>query len=145
MSQIDWSKLIRLDYWFEGVAGNTSITPPLEIYSFHYWFFLWFYSIVFSLGVVIKVIISYMHIENPVRLKLDLLGNNFIWVGIVGSSWFILRQIRIGFLGARFWNLLIIIWIAGLSIYLIRYYILYFKFEYLYFKNKTLVDSQKFV
>jgi len=142
MPEIDWNKLKTLEYWLAGFAGNTAITPTLEMYSFFFWTFISIFSIVFSIGVGFKVSTAYFDPNNPLVGKFNIFGNNLIWVGIMGMSWFLFRQIQVGFLGARFWLLVLGIWVVGLGVYAGRYFALYYKFENLYFQ-KVLKTGKK--
>ena len=142
MPEIDWTKLISLEYWLEGVAGNQSITPVLERYSFFFWSFLAVFSFVFMLGVIFKLVTFYLHFENPLKEKFSIISANLIWLSIIGDFWFLFRQFNVGFLGARFWLLVLLLWFLIFAGYLIRYFLVYFKFEYLYFKQKVLHESK---
>lgn len=141
MPEIDWSKFISLEYWVEGIAGNSSITPVIERGSFFFWFFLFLFLLVFAIGVVFKVYATYLHPENPIKEKSELLSTNLVWLAIVGNFWFLARQFQVGFLGARFWLLVLAFWFIMIVIYLVRYFSLYFRFEYLYFKQKVLQEK----
>lgn len=141
MSEIDWSKFISLEYWLEGIAGATSIVPVIERDSFFFWFFIWIFFIIFSIAIAFKVSASYLHPENPVKDKLELIYTNLVWIAIVGNFWFLFRQFQVGFLGARFWLLVLLFWFILLVFYLTRYFSLYFRFEYLYFKQKVLQEK----
>ena len=135
---IDWKKFIDLQYWFEGVAGSTSITPTIEKNSFFFWFFLASFSVIFTIGVCLKILEIFMHPLNPLTKKFNVIGNNLISIGILGICWFCLRQLSIGFLGARFWLLVMLVWAGILSFWVGKYFSYSYKFENLYFQKKIL-------
>lgn len=135
MPSIDWEKLAKLEYWFEGIAGGISITTPIKEGSYFFWFFLWSFVIVFALGVVIKTIGSFLDTNHPLQLKLPFWGNSVIWISIWGVIWFLCRQLSVGFLGARFWLIVLAIWALVLLYFVGKYFIQNFKYELLYFQN----------
>lgn len=143
MPQIDWNKLVSLEYWLEGIAGGAiSSTPVNEANSFFFYFWLNLFSWIFIIGIVIRFSQAFLHDKHPFQNKLPFWGNNAIWFGILGLFWFVSRQIEIGFLGSRLWILSFVIWglvILGLSI---RYFIVFFPIEWAYYK-KILLDQTK--
>jgi hypothetical protein len=139
MPTIYWEKLIRLDYWFEGIGGRVSITPPVEYGSWFFWFFISFFTAVFSIGVLIRVSQGFLHKNYPLQPKLNFWGNSVIWIGFWGLTWFLVRQLSVGFLGARFWLLVLGIWFLVILYLALRYLFSKYKFEKSYFdKYKTL-------
>jgi hypothetical protein len=138
MNTIDWKKLVNLQYWFEGVAGDTSITPTIQKNTFFFWFFLTIFSIIFTVGITLKIAQLFMHPLNPLTKKFSILSSNLISMGITGIIWFCLRQLSVGFLGARFWLLIIGAWAGGLAFWLGKYFSYAYKFESLYFQKKIL-------
>ncbi len=132
---IDWDKFKSLDYWLAGISGNIAITPIIEKNSQFFWFFLWLFAILFSIGVLMKISTLFLHINHPLNSKLNIWGDNILWIGIVGDGWFLLRQLGVGFLGARLWLLPMVLWFLILFFFIIRYFWLYFYLEYLYFKK----------
>jgi hypothetical protein len=135
---IDWSKLANLEYWLEGVAGKTSITPVIEKNSSFFWFFLYLFSAFFVVGVVMRVAQAFLHSSHPLQSKLPVWGNNFAWMGVLGLLWFLLRQLSVGFLGARFWLLIGLVWFIAVLYLIARYFINFFPLEYNYFKKNKL-------
>jgi hypothetical protein len=138
---LDWSKFIKIEYWLEGIAGSTSITPTISMDSPFLWYYLFIFSITFTFGVLLKLVTVFLHTENPISKKSSFLGSNLIWIAVIGVLWLILRQINVGFLGARLWLLFMVLWMIGVFTYLIRYFLLYFKYEYLYFQKKILTNK----
>lgn len=142
--EISWDKLLKLEYWFEGIAGGISITTPLEEGGKFFWFFLWFFVVIFALGVFIRISQSFLDINHPLQLKLPNWGNNVIWISIWGTIWFLCRQLGVGFLGARFWLIVLGIWFLILLYFVIKYFIQNFKYEIMYFqKTKAALPIKK--
>jgi hypothetical protein len=137
LQQIDWSKLGRLEYWFEGIAGSVSITAPVEYKSSFFWWFLWIFTLIFSFGVSALLARSFIHKDHPLQSKLSFWGNSVLSVGVLGAIWFMLRQLSVGFLGARFWLLIFLVWAFVLIFLVVRYFVKSFGIEYLYFKHTT--------
>jgi hypothetical protein len=135
MVNIDWTKLSKLEYWFEGVGGSSSITPPIEQGSWFFWFFLSFFTIIFGLGILIKLYKSFIGENHPLQNRLDLWGSNIIGIGSAGIAWVLLRQLSIGLLGARFWLFALLIWGLVILYFTVRYFILYFRIELAYYNK----------
>jgi hypothetical protein len=140
-NNVDWSKFVNLEYWFEGVAGNTAITSPLIFDSLHYNFFVVLFSFLFGVGVFCFYIKRFLQTSHPLHSKLDIFGNNFLWMGLLGGFWLFLRQAEVGFLGARMWLIVGVIWLLVTFGYAIRYFFNSYKLEKNYFdlhlKTKT--------
>lgn len=135
MLDIDWSKLIRIDYWLEGVAGGFSVTPPVEEGSAFFWTYLYLFIAFFSFGVVVRVLKSFMDLNHPLQPRLSFWGNSIIWISFWALVWFLLRQLSIGFLGARFWLLILFTWALVIKYFAIRYFITKYRIEKLYFEK----------
>ena len=139
MNQVDWSKFLDLQYWTEGIAGNTAVTPVVEKDSFFFWFFVSLFTYLFAKGVIMVTSEKFLDYKNPLIPKLSLWGNNYIWMGILGIIWFLLRQIEVGFLGSRIWLLVGLVWFLVVLGLIIRYFVAYFPLEWAYYrKNKLL-------
>jgi hypothetical protein len=135
MVSIDWSKLTRLDYWFEGVGGASSITPPIEQGSWFFWFFLSIFTAIFSFGVILKLAKSFLNENHPLQQRLSFWGSNIIAIGFTGVFWFLLRQLSVGLLGARFWLPLFLLWMLVIVYFAVRYFVSYFNIEMAYYKK----------
>lgn len=146
MNNIDWSKLTNFQYWFEGVSGGTVSTPPVELYSFHFWFLTVLPVTLFVFGILFKIAKSFLHIDHPLVTKFDQWGTQILWIATLFSVWFLLRQMNIGFLSARFWTLVLACWFLAVVYLVIRYFSFLFQVEYLYFKEhqKFLADNNKY-
>lgn len=139
MQQIDWSKFGSLQYWTEGIAGNTAVTPVVERDSLFFWFFTVLFTVLFSKGVLLITATTFLDYKNPLVPKLSLWGNNYLWMGILGLLWFLLRQIEVGFLGSRIWLLVGLVWFLVVLGMIIRYFVAYFPLEWAYYrKNQQL-------
>jgi len=143
MNTIDWSKFVDIKYWLDGVAGNTSITPVIERGSLFFWFFLYLFSSLLILGIALRLVQAFLHTNHPLQNKLPFWGNNFTWMGILGLTWFTLRQLNTAFLGARFWLIVGIVWFSIIIYFIIRYFIVFYKLEYSYFKKTFLNQESK--
>jgi len=135
MPQISWDKLLKLEYWFEGIAGGISITTPLIENSFFYWFFLWFFVVVFAFAIALKALQGFLDTNHPLQLKIPFWSNSVIWISIWGVIWFLCRQLSVGFLGARFWLIVLGIWFLVLLYFVVKYFIQNYKYELLYFQK----------
>lgn len=132
---IEWSQLVSLEYWLEGIAGGSvSATPPNEPDSFFFWFWLNVFSVVLISGVVARIAQAFLHDKHPFQSKLPFWGNNLIWMGVLGLSWFLMRQIEVGFLGARIWVLAILVWAIVIALMSLRYFMTFYPIEREYFK-----------
>lgn len=137
MLNIDWSKISDAKYWLEGVAGGVSATPPLVENGFFFNLFLYLFTSLFVLGICLKISQAFLNDQHPLQTKFPIWSDNFIWMGILGLLWFVLRNIQVGFLGARIWIFAGFIWFAILAYFIVKYFILNWKIEYNYFKNKV--------
>ena len=136
MIEIDWSKLVSLDYWLEGIAGTSAVTPVIPKDSPFFWFFLYLFSGFIVAGILILLIKAFIHSEHPMQNKLPFLGNNFIWMGILGLVWFTMRETSVSFLGARIWLIFGLIWFLFVLIYFVRYLVFFYRLEIAYFRKK---------
>ncbi len=132
---IDWSKLVDLEYWFEGVAGSSPITRPIEYPSSFYTAFVVLFTVFFSIGVLSFLVQGFMNKHNPLTSKFTLWGSNFLWMGILGSFWLFLRQAEVGFLGSRMWLLAGVVWFVVLIIMIIKYFITLYPLEKAYYNS----------
>jgi hypothetical protein len=56
-------------------------------------------------------------------------------MGILGLGWFLLRQLSVGFLGARFWLAIGGAWFVVFTYFVIRYFVIFYRLEILYYKQ----------
>jgi len=138
MPSINWENFAKLEYWFQGIAGESAVTPPLEKGSWFFWFFIWLFTAFFVLGIGFKLIPTFAHSQNPLSPKLNFWGNNLLWMGILGAGWLSVRQLSVGFLGARFWLVVGLIWFLVILSFAIRYFVNFYHFELVYFKKSVL-------
>ena len=139
MNQVDWSKFLDLQYWTEGIAGGSAVTPVVESGSLFFWFFTGLFTFLFAKGVFMITAQKFLDYQNPLNEKLSVWGNNYVWMGILGIVWFLLRQIEVGFLGSRIWLLVGLVWFLVILALVIRYFVAYFPLEWAYYKkNKRL-------
>jgi Na+/serine symporter len=135
MINIDWSKLVDLEYWLEGIAGSSSLTPVIERGSSFFWAFLYLFSGMLVFGVALRVTQAFLHSQHPLQKQFPTWGNNLIWMGILGLIWFTLRETSVGFLGARIWLLVGLVWLLVLLYFVIRYFIVFYPLEISYYKK----------
>ena len=140
---IDWSRFTDPKYWLEGVAGGVSATPALDRDGFFYTFFLYLFSILFVLGVSLKVSQAFLYDLHPLQKKFPTWSDNFIWMGVLGLLWFILRNIQVGFLGSRIWIFVGLVWFAILMYFILKYFIQNWRIEYKYFKTQLASKNSK--
>jgi|GEM_PF-5734716 len=134
---LDWSKIFSAKYWFQGTSPESLLDPVVKD-SAYFWIFLGFFSFVVTAGVVMMVLESFLHLENPLKQRLTSWGANIVAMGYMGIFWFLMRQLKVFLLGARFWLLILLVWFLILLYLVVKYFILYFQIEYLYFKQNTL-------
>jgi magnesium-transporting ATPase (P-type) len=135
LKEINWTELIKPEYWIEGFAGGSASTPINSQANVFFWFWLIVFSVLFTIGVVINTFFSFAPEELPFKKNAPFWANNLIWMGILGVGWFLARQLEIGLLGARFWLLIGLFWAFLISIRVVRYLFWYFPLELAYFKN----------
>lgn len=141
MSEINWNKLASLEYWLEGIAGGAGSSytiRPVDMSSSFFWVYLYSFSVLFLLGIMIRVSQAFIHEENPFQAKFPSLGNNFISMGILGYFWFFLRQTQITFLGTRIWLIFGVIWFLILGYWFVSYLFTFYGIEMNYFKKEIL-------
>lgn len=147
LPEIHWQKLLQIQYWLEGYVGGVDsapITPPNNPEHFFFWFWLNVFSIVFSLGVVLRVLQAFLHERHPLQKKLPFWGNNAMWIGTLGLLWFFSRQTETSFLGIRIWLIVFFIWGLVIFFLALRYLTKYYPFEINYFKREILkIPSEK--
>jgi len=140
MNQVNWSNLVDLEYWFEGVAGSTAITSPLTIDTIHYKFFVILFSVFFGAGVVLLFSKNFLNKFNPLNSKFKVWANNLIWMGLLGGFWMFLRQAEVGFLGARMWLLVGVVWFLILVYLVIKYFVSIYPLERVYYLKHHKAD-----
>jgi hypothetical protein len=139
MNKIDWHKLVELQYWVEGIAGNTAVTPIIDKDSIFFTFFSVLFTSLFAVGIISYFSTRFLNLKNPLISKLKFYGSNFIQMGLLGLVWLLLRQIEVGFLGSRIWLLVGLVWFLTILVLIIRYLIVYYPLEWAYYnKNKNL-------
>lgn len=136
MITIDWARLITLDYWLEGLVGDQKVTPLIQNNGFIFWFFISLFTGIAVIAIVAKVSRAFIPKEHPLQSKIPWWSDNYLWMGILGITWLILRQIETAFLGSRIWLLVGLLWFGIITYLVIRYFVLYFKLEYAYYLSK---------
>ncbi len=137
-TNIDWLKLIDYKYWFQGfinTTGSLFVTPAVQKDSIFYWSFLIAFSLIIISGIILKVLQLFLHKNHPLQFRIPFLSDNLIWIGIVGISWFVLRQIEVAFLGMRIWIIPMGIWLTAILGISIKYMFNFYKLELSYFKK----------
>ncbi len=134
MPEINWSRLLDLNYWFEGVSDLNG-TPVIMPDSPFFWAYLFIFTFFVGIGTAFFVSKAFFHEDHPFQSKISFAGNNFIVMGLLGFLWFWLRETKVQMLGARFWLLFGFIWLLALAYLAINYYLNFYKLESLYFEN----------
>lgn len=135
---INWSELTKFDYWFEGFDSGSMTAPVVLKSSPLFWFYLWFFSAFVIVAIVLKVSQSFLHNQHPLQKKIPIWASNFSILGVLGLSWFLFREIQVSLLGGRFWLLVGGLYFIAFLVYVMRYFILFYKFEMAYFKKNVL-------
>lgn len=136
LQQIDWNRFLDLAYWLEGIAGSTASLSPIETGSFFFWFFLYLFSTLLIAGVSLRVSQAFLHQNHPLQKHLPFWGNNLIWMGIAGMAWFLMRQLNVSILGARFLFPFGAIWFLAIAYLAVNYFWKFYPMEILHFRNK---------
>jgi len=137
MIEINWNRLLDLNYWLDGVAGDTAFrtTEIISKDSPNFWFVLYFFSFVCIAGVAVRVSLAFLHDQNPFQIKFPGWSNHLIAIGLLGLVWFLSRQTSIKLLGSRLWILVFIAWGLFLVYGVTRYFLTFFPLEMRYFKQ----------
>ena len=145
MFQIQFSRFLDLNYWLDGVAGDTALrtTEVIAKDSTNFWFVLYFFSFVFIAGITLRVSLAFLHDQNPFQLKFPGWSNNLIAFGLLGLFWFLSRQTSIKLLGSRLWLIAFLIWALFLFYGVTKYFISFFPLEMRYFKQTYFPKSKK--
>jgi len=136
MPEINWNKLLTLDYWLEGLAGQNVSTPFIQPESFFYWFYLYLFSSLIVAGIVIRCAMAFIHERHPIQKRIPMLSTNVIWIGIVGLMWFLARQTNFVMVGARMWILVLLAWGLIVAYLFIRDMIYFYPVERAYFRKQ---------
>ena len=138
MPSIDWSKLLTLNYWLEGLQatqGSSIVTPVIAQTSWFFWFYVWFFSGLIIVGILMRLATVLMDTKAPTHDQLPMWSNNIIWMGVLGVSWFTARQLSVAFIGARFWLIIGLIWFLVIAYLAARYFIKFFPLELKYYRS----------
>jgi len=145
MIEINWSRLLDLNYWLDGVAGDTAsrTTEVILKDSPNFWFILYFFSFVFIFGVALRTSLAFLHDQNPFQLKFPSWSNHLISIGLLGLFWFLSRQTSIKLLGSRLWIFVFAVWIAYFLYSVVRYFLEFYPLEMRYFKQTYFPKKEK--
>lgn len=134
---MDWKRLLEFDYWFEGVIGaDSNLTAPIVLKdSFAFWTFLSIFSFFTIIGIVLRVFRVFLSSKHPFQKKFVTWSNHFTTLGLIGLTWFLLRETSIAFLGGRFWLLFMIGYLGYIIYSITRYFIEFYKMEITYFRQ----------
>ncbi len=135
MSYIDQSKLSDIKYWLEGIAGNSSVTPVVQMNSFIYYLFIYTFASFVTIAIILFVSNQFLNNRNPLKSKLPFLANNLFWMGVLGLVWFMMRQTQVGFLGARIWLIIGFCWFTVIMFFTLRYIIRSLNLEMRYYSK----------
>lgn len=136
MPNIDFSKLASLKYWLEGTTAGVDVNIiPVEFGSFFYYFYVSIFSGLIILAILLIIYRLYISQDHPLQSKLDFLSQNLIWMGILGSLWFLARQVEISFVSARLWLIFGFIWFLAVMFWFLRYYFWYYPLELSFYKK----------
>jgi len=140
---IDWSRIIKPDFWLEGIAGQNLISQPISENGFRNLFLLIF-SIFLIGGILLRLIKVFIPIQHPLQPKLNLWTGNFIWMGILGILWWLFNQWGpLLFIGSKLWLIFGLVWFLATIYFILKYFITDFRLELIYFKKKYTVESDK--
>jgi hypothetical protein len=143
MVNIDWNKLVTLDYWLEGIAGDSFGAPFIEVGTWSYWFYLYFFSTLIVIGILWKVYRAFLDSEHPIQKKIPFWSSSLVWLGLIGLFWFLMRQIDIGLLGARLWLLVMGGYVLVVMYFAADYFRKYYPIEINYYKQQKKSRSTK--
>jgi hypothetical protein len=136
MLNIDWSKLTSANYWLEGTnIGETFNVPVIATDSPFFYFFLGLFGGLIIIAILINVYKLYLDSRHPLQSKLSITATNLGWMGFLGLLWFGVRELQASFLSSRIWLLLGLVWLIVLAVYLLHYYLRYYKLEMGYYNS----------
>lgn len=144
MISINWSQFSTFEYWLEGLqnaSGSSYTTSVIAKDSSFFWIFLNGYTLAICLGIILLFVKSLFHSKHPLQAKIPFLANNLIWMGIIGVSWFLCRQLEVWLLGSRVWILANFIWISVLIIVSARYLSQFYPLELNYYRKSYKNES----
>jgi hypothetical protein len=133
---LDFNKFTRFDYWFEGVIGKSADIPTVDISSVYYNYYIYTFIFLVALGVLLTGSRLFLHNQNPLISKFSNWGTQFSWIGVLGISWFTLRQTKVALFGGRFWAIIGLVWLLILLYFIAKYFVFNFKLEYNFYKSQ---------
>lgn len=145
MPTIDWSKLLTFDYWLEGLQakqGSSIVTPVIAQTSWFFWFYIWLFAGLIIAGILMKLSQVFLNKKFPMQDQIPMWSNNLIWIGVLGVTWFMARQLSVAFIGARFWIIIGFVWFLVVLGFAIRYFIRFFPLEMKYYQNHKKLESK---
>ncbi len=142
---IDWSKLLKADFWLEGIAGQNLVSQPLSENGFRN-FFLVLFSVLLIGGIFLRLFKMFLPMQHPLQPKISVWTGNFIWMGFLGILWWLFNQWGpLLFIGSKMWLVFGTIWFLVLIYFIIKYFVTEYKLEMLYYKKKFIetVETKK--
>jgi hypothetical protein len=138
LTKINWLRFLDYNYWLEGIKNGTGslfVTPAVKTNSDFYWFFIIFFCVLAIIGILSRFLQLFLNKNHPLQVRIPFFANNITWLGVVGIGWFILRQIEVAFLGARFWLIFLLAWGLAIVYISVKYMLNFYKLELAYFKK----------
>ena len=133
---IDWSKILKPDFWLEGIAGQNLVSQPLSENGFRNLFLLIFAVLLIG-GIVFRFFKVFLPIQHPLQPRLSTWTGNYIWMGILGIMWWLFNQWGpLLFIGSKLWLIVGLIWLLTLKYFIIKYFLTEFRLEMAYYKKK---------
>lgn len=141
MPDIAFEKLLTLEYWLQGISGDTAGAPFIEINSFFYWFYLNLFAGGCILAIFLWILKIFLHEKHPLQTIIPLVATNLFWGGFVGLTWFIFREINFSLFGARVWLLVMALWGSIVLYFVVRHIRRFYFIERAYYLN--LIKKEK--
>lgn len=133
----DWGNLVRWEYWAAGFVESspTYYPPAISIQSANFWILLGIFVSLVVIASAASLYRIWADEPNPLKKRLGFLTSNFMTIGLLGIGWFLLRMQPAQVLSSRFIFLALMIYLAVILYFVIRYIILFFPVEWNYYKK----------
>ena len=133
---IDWSRILKPDFWLEGIAGQNLVSSPLSENGFRNLFLLIFAVFLIG-GILFRLIKIFLPLQHPLQPRISTWTGNYIWMGILGIMWWLFNQWGpLFFIGSKLWLLVGLVWLLTLKYFILKYFITEYRLEISYYNKK---------
>jgi hypothetical protein len=137
--KIDFEKLLKPDFWLDGIAGRYTVsTTPISENGFRN-FFLALFATFFVVAIALRLYKIFLPKQHPLQSKISFLTVNMIWMSILGICWWLFNQWGpLVFIGSKFWLLIGLVWFLVIFYLAIKYLLTDFRLEIRYYRKTYL-------